>query len=231
MKYSHGPGVIVGITLTEHALCRWALSLHIWSRLTKDIADLKETTLFEVDHHKEESISRIKADSDDRNAIRDKLETCVDPRHVSQGQNLINIVTGKISNKHVNIEDAVQIGEAQLQEFESVCHPGFYQTIKMKVITMKEGKKQRGADPMEQCHSGLIFARVTALMSTRAISLNDVMKNKLAAVFTSIFDGKSGELRFQSQSPSSSEDSMWKLPIPQEVPDTLWLLMDVPYSG
>ena len=28
---------------------------------------------------------------------------------------------------------------------------------------------------------------------------------------------------FQSQSPSSSEDSRWKLPIPQEIPDTLWL--------
>ena len=60
---------------------------------------------------------------------------------------------------------------------------------------MKEGKKQRGADPMEQCDSGLIFARVTALMSTRAINLNDVLKYELAAVPTSIFDEKSGELR------------------------------------
>ena len=228
MKYCHGPGGIIGFTLNEHALCRWALSLHICSRLTRDIADLKEAILFEVDHHKEESTSRIKADSDDRNAIRDKLETCVDPLHFSQGQHLINIVTRKISNKNVNVEDAVQIGETQLQEFESACPTGFYQTIKMKVITMKEGKTLRGADPMEQCDSGLIFARVTALMSTRAISLNDVMKNELAAVLTSIFDEKSG---FQSQSPSLSEDSRWKLPIPQEVPDTLWLLVDVPYSG
>ena len=195
MKYCHGPGGIVGITLNEHALCRWALSLHICSRLTKGIADLKEATLFEVDHHKEESTSRVKADSNDRNAIRDKLETCVDPLDVSQGQNLINIVTGKNSKENVNVEDAVQIGEAQLQEFESACPTGFYQTIKMKIITMKEGKKQRGADPMEQCDSGLIFERVTALMSTRAINLNDVMKNELAAVLTSIFDEKSGELR------------------------------------
>ena len=105
----------------------------------------------------------------------------------------------------------------------------FYQTIKRKVITMKEGKKQRGADPMEQRNSGLIFARVTALMSTRAINLNDVLKYELASVPTSIFDEKSGELRISN--PSSSEDSRWKLPIPQEVPETLWLLRDVPYSG
>ena len=97
-------------------------------------------------------------DDDDRNAIRDKLKLCVDP----QGQNRINSVTEKISNKNVNIEDAVQIGEAQLQEFEWACPTGFCQTIKRKVI----GKKKRGVGTMEQCDLGLIFARVTALMST-----------------------------------------------------------------
>ena len=105
------------------------------------------------------------------------------------------IVTRKISNKNVNVEDAVQIGDTQLHEFQSACPTGFYQTIKRKVITMKEGKKQRGSDPMEQCDSGLTFARVTALMSTRAINLNDVLKYELASVPTSIFDEKSGELR------------------------------------
>ena len=93
--------------------------------------------------------------------------------------------TGKISNKKVNVEDAVQIREAQLQEFESDCPTGFYQTIKGKGITMKECKNNRG----------LIFARVTALMSTRAINLNDVLKYELAAVPTPIFDEKRDELR------------------------------------
>ena len=100
----------------------------------------------------------------------------MDPLDVSQGQNLINIVTRKISNKNVNVEDAVQIGEVQMQEVESACPTGFNQTIKREVITMKEGKKQRGSDPMEQCDSGLTLAWVTALMSTRAINLNDVLK-------------------------------------------------------
>ncbi len=61
---------------------------------------------------------------------------------------------------------------------------------------MKEVKKQRGADPMEQCDSGLIFAGVTALMSTRAINLNDVLKYELASVPTSIFDIKDVVLNF-----------------------------------
>ena len=88
-----GPGGIVGIRLNEHALCHWALSLLICLRLSKDIADLKEATLFEVANHKEESTSITKTDDDDRIAIRDKLELCVDPFDVSQCQNLINIVT------------------------------------------------------------------------------------------------------------------------------------------
>ena len=35
MRYGHGPGGIVGITLNPHALKRWALSLHICSRMIK----------------------------------------------------------------------------------------------------------------------------------------------------------------------------------------------------
>ena len=79
MRYGHGPGGIVSIMLNEHALCRWALNLHICSRLTKDIAYLNEATLFEVDHHQEESRSRIKADDGNRNAIRNKLDVCRSP--------------------------------------------------------------------------------------------------------------------------------------------------------
>ena len=107
-------------------------------------------------------------------------------------------MTRKLSNKNVNVEDAVQTGEAQLQEFESACPTGSYQTIKRNVITMKEGKKKRGLDSMEQCDLGLIFARVMALMSTRAIKLNVMLKYGLAAVPTPIFDEKSGELRIST---------------------------------
>ena len=48
---------------------------------------------------------------------------------------------------------------------------------------------------MEQYDSGLIFAMMTALMSTRAINLNDVLKYELASVPTSICSENSGELR------------------------------------
>ena len=148
MKYCHGPGELVGITLNEHALCRWALSLHICSRLTKDIADLKEATLFEVDHHKEESTSRIKADSDDRNAIRDKLETCVwiplmSPKArilstLSPGRSATNMSMLKTLFSDWRSPAArIRIGLSH-RILPNDQDEGHYQ-----------GKKQRGADPME----------------------------------------------------------------------------------
>ena len=67
-----------------------------------------------------------------------------------------------------------------------------------------------------------------ALMSTRAINLNDVLNYELAAVPTSIFDEKSG-LRI-STSKSILKRNRWKLPIRQSVFEKLWLLVDVPDS-
>ena len=40
MRYGHGPGGIIGITLKPETLKTWALSLHICSHLGQDIADL-----------------------------------------------------------------------------------------------------------------------------------------------------------------------------------------------
>ena len=92
-----------------------------------------------------------------------------------------------ISNKNLNV---VQIGESKLQEFGSACPTVFYQSIKRKIITVKEGKKERGMVPMEQCDLGS--------MSTRTIIPNDVLNHELAAVPTSIFDEKNGELRIST---------------------------------
>ena len=42
MRYGHGPGGLIGITLNEKAVHRWAMSLHICSRFMKDKADLND---------------------------------------------------------------------------------------------------------------------------------------------------------------------------------------------
>ena len=40
MRYGHGPGGIIGITLKPETLKTWALGLHICSRLEQDIISL-----------------------------------------------------------------------------------------------------------------------------------------------------------------------------------------------
>ena len=56
MGYGHGPGGLIGITLNENAVHRWAMSLHICSRSMKDAADLKDSSSVEIKitTHKEE---------------------------------------------------------------------------------------------------------------------------------------------------------------------------------
>ena len=53
----HGPGGLIGITLNEKAVHRWALSLHICSRLMKYVVDLKDYTSLEITTHKEKLAS------------------------------------------------------------------------------------------------------------------------------------------------------------------------------
>ena len=42
MRYGHGPGGLVGITLNAAAMKQWALSLYTCSQLVKDLTDLKD---------------------------------------------------------------------------------------------------------------------------------------------------------------------------------------------
>ena len=65
MRYGYGPGGIIGITLNEKAVHRWSMSLHICSRLMKDMADLKDSSSMDITSHKEELASWIKYDEND----------------------------------------------------------------------------------------------------------------------------------------------------------------------
>ena len=80
MRYGKGPRGIIGITLSPKMLKRWALSLHICSRLVQDVKTMtdgqKEITVTE---HKEESPSRIQSDELDRAKLRAHLVMCIDP--------------------------------------------------------------------------------------------------------------------------------------------------------
>ena len=119
----------------------------------------------------------------------------MDPLDVSHGQNRINIVTGKISNKKCQCWRRCSDWRSPAGRIRAGLSHRILPNDQKECYYHEGRQEQRGVDPMEQYGSWLIFARVAALMSTRAINLNDVLKYELAAVPTSIFDEKSGELR------------------------------------
>ncbi len=97
MHYGHGPGGLIGITLNEKAVHRWAMSLHICNRLMKDMADLKDSSSVDITSHKEELVSRIKYDENDRQVIREKMKLCIDSLNMAgQASALEYIVSGSI---------------------------------------------------------------------------------------------------------------------------------------
>ena len=121
MRYGHGPGGIVGITLQPSALKRWAYSLHICSKLIKDVAHMSEDDHKDqsVMFHKEEMSSCRVADAEDRQKLRDKLQTCIDPLETNEPKGgIVNIVTGKIAPKSMNIDQIVTVGKEQAQQFK-----------------------------------------------------------------------------------------------------------------
>jgi len=117
MRFGHGLGGIIGVTLNQPLVRCWALSLHICNRLMKDVAELNEETDTSVQSHKEEISSRVKSDGRDRETIHQKLKQCINP--LDSGHELVNIVTRGVYSKKANVDNAVSIGTQQTQNLSS----------------------------------------------------------------------------------------------------------------
>ena len=133
----------------------------------KDMADLKDSSSVNITSHKEELASRIKYDVNDRQVIRGKLKLCIDPLSTAgQASALVNTVSGCICPDEINVHDAIDLDQAQMEEYEASRPEGFHQPLKKRVRTMKECKKTASTDNAEQFDSGLIFARALGLMNS-----------------------------------------------------------------
>lgn len=198
MRYGHGKSGIIGITLKPETLKTWALSLHVCGQLVGDIATMRENDKSSSNKtvHKEESKARIAADKIDREELRRKLETIINPLDPdSHPDNIVNVVTGQLAPPSVNVDKAVDIGTRQFKEFESKLPEGFYDTISMKVETMAVMKKSIDVGDTKVYDTNLIYSRVIGLQgSSREVSLSNVLSYELSPVPTALFDD-SGEMR------------------------------------
>ena len=131
MGYGHGPSGMVGITFNEKALDRWSKSLHISSLVEQHLLGLEGgTTNNYVTKHKEESLSQIKSDTLDRENIQKFIVTCIHAFSIEEHQtDIVNIHSGKLSTKEVNVDSCVSIGKQQVQRFIAALPNGFYNTL------------------------------------------------------------------------------------------------------
>ena len=197
MRYGHGPGGMIGITLNPSALKRWALSLHTCSRLIKDLTEMQTTRKSspEVTVHKEEMTARMKSDAGDRTNLREKLKTCIDPLNTDDHPpGLINIVSGRISTASVNVDDAVSVGAEQMKACESNWPDGFYGSLKKEMVTMAVSRKQVKMGSVSTFNTKLIFSRVLGLMTSREVDVEDILRYELAPIPTSMFEDN-GDMR------------------------------------
>ncbi|KAJ8886357.1 hypothetical protein PR048_012568 [Dryococelus australis] len=69
--------------------------------------------------HIEEGKSRVLSDKTDREGIRQKLDLCIDPLNATQlADGLLNAVSGKVSRTEVSLDNSLEIGLTQMEEFE-----------------------------------------------------------------------------------------------------------------
>ena len=170
MRCDHGPGGMVGLTLHQNSLDKWALSMHMYSPLEHQLLQLKESSSEEVTRHKE-GHDWIKSDNSDRENIRKMVEKSINPFLVDgHPKEIVNIVSGRLSSPSVNVDEAVDIGTRQQESFESSLPEKFYAPLKKLCTAMDSVKMSIKIDDIEII--ALIYSRIIAVQCNYRMTLN-----------------------------------------------------------
>ena len=194
MRYGHGQSGIIRITLRPETLKTWAYSLHACNTVVSNLDAMRTQEKSEPTsqtHHKEEAKARIQTDAKDRKALRDKLEVCIDPLNTENNQEgLVNIVTGQVlTHSSVNVDNAPELGEQQMEEFERGLPDSFHETIHRRVTTTAVSQKHIKVNDMKMFDTEMIYARAMALQcSLRNYDTKNLMAHELSPRPASMFD-------------------------------------------
>ena len=80
-----------------------------------------------------------------------------------------NIVTGRVAPGAANAGLSVQIGTAQLREFEESLPDGINSTISKKVVTMSVNRKALKVESTRVVDANLTYNRVLELHQSRGV--------------------------------------------------------------
>ncbi|MES9879340.1 MAG: hypothetical protein ABW185_00470 [Sedimenticola sp.] len=176
-----------------------------------DLDEMRETITEEIQmDHKEEAPARIKADRQDRLVLRQKLAICINPLHHNQHppSQLINIATGEvILNQDVNVDNALELGKKQQDEFEAGWPDAFYKPLKRISIPMTANRKSIDVGGQKIVDTGVFYARALALHGSQrdgCPSIETMLATELSPVASSMFDDQ-GHMRATQKSHLKSE--------------------------
>ena len=84
-------------------------------------------------------------------AIRDKLQECINPLDPDdRPKEIVNVVSGKVSPNAVNVDQALEIGQKQMSDFENSWPEGLNKKISRMVKTQADaGKFLKVGDAMD----------------------------------------------------------------------------------
>ena len=129
------------------------------------------------------------SDAKDREKIREKLKDCIDPLNAaSHRDSIVNVVTSKMCQDSVNVDDAVRIGRNQMVSYEESWPEGFHASLPKCLMTIADTKKHVKLGSEAVFDPDLIHSRVMCLMITREIDLQELFEHELFPVPTAMLD-------------------------------------------
>ena len=143
--------------------------------------------------HKEESPSRMKNDKQDRTALCQKLDMCINPlkpkEHPQDG--LLNIVTGEvILDSGTNAENSLKISRNQQKEFEKNWPESFYKPLRRETKPIAADRKSIDIGDQKVIDVGVFYARALTLHASRRpgnLTIDTMLATELSPVATSMF--------------------------------------------
>jgi len=104
------------------------------------------------------------------------LETCIHPlKPETHPEQVVDVVNGTLAALQVNVDQAVNISQSQLLEFEKNMPTGLWKSIERKIKTMAVTKKGITVGSKVLYGVDSIFSRVIRLQaSSREVDFKDV---------------------------------------------------------
>eukprot|EP00745_Piridium_sociabile_P031048 TRINITY_DN51469_c0_g2_i2.p1 TRINITY_DN51469_c0_g2~~TRINITY_DN51469_c0_g2_i2.p1 ORF type:complete len:652 (+),score=127.59 TRINITY_DN51469_c0_g2_i2:129-2084(+) len=146
--------------------------------------------------HKEELPGRINSDAVDRDKLRVKVDTVIDPLDAGGHPkgSPINIVTGKLAHPAVNVHHSLHLARVSREAYEKNLPTGFHDTINAGVKTMAYTGSRPNASSKLVTNPNSIINRALPMLSSGDIDLPAMFATELSEVVTSLFQAN-GDIR------------------------------------